>query len=80
MESDLRDASPLKHALEHIVHAVRRDGTTVGRRKHILVIGLSLLLPQNFGSLGRDADRPVGVFGFQRCFHDLKNTVRYCLN
>ena len=30
MESDLRDASPLQHSLQHIVHAVRRNGTAVG--------------------------------------------------
>ena len=30
MESDLRDAGPFQHTLEHIVDAVRGDGTAVG--------------------------------------------------
>ena len=52
VESDLRDASPLQHSLQHIVHTVRGNGATVGRGEHIGVIGLSLLLPQNFDCLG----------------------------
>ena len=52
MESDRRDACPFQHALEHIVDAVRGDGTAVGRGKHILVIGLAFLLPQDFNRLG----------------------------
>ena len=59
MESYLRDACPLQYPLQHIVHTVRGDGTAVGRREHIGVIGLSLLLPQDFDCLGRDADCPV---------------------
>ena len=31
MKSDLRDAGPLQYPLQHVVHAVRGDGTTVGR-------------------------------------------------
>ena len=38
MESDLRDASPLQHTLQHIVHTIRGDGTAVGRGKHVGVI------------------------------------------
>ena len=30
MESDLRDAGPFQHTLQHIVDAVRGDGTAVG--------------------------------------------------
>ena len=71
VESDLRDTSPFQYPLQHIVHAVRGDGAAVERREHIGVIGLALLLPQDFDCLGRDADRPVGVLRFQRCFHDL---------
>ena len=67
VESDLRDACPFQHSLEHIVDAVRGDGAAVGRGKYIGVIGLSLLLPQDFDCLRRDADRPAGVLGFQRC-------------
>ena len=76
VESDLRDASPFEDALEHIVDAVRGDGAAVGRGKHIGVVGLALLLPQDFDCLGRDANRPVGVLGFQRCFHDF--TIHSC--
>lgn len=42
MESDLRDTCPLQHPLQHIVHAVRGGGATIGRGEHISVIGLSL--------------------------------------
>ena len=66
VESDLRDASPLQHPLQHVVHTIRGDGAAVGRGEHILVIGLALLFPQDFDCLGRDAYRPVGVLGFQR--------------
>ena len=48
VEPDLRDASPLQHPLEHIVDAVRRDGTAVGRGEHIGVVGFGFLLFQNF--------------------------------
>ena len=67
MESDLRDARPFKHTLQHIVHAVRGDGTAVGGREHMGVVSLAFLLPQDFDCLGRNADRSVGVLGFQRC-------------
>ena len=60
MKSDLRNASSLQNPLQHIVHTVRGDRAAVGRGKHILVIGLSLLLPQDFNGLGRDADRLPG--------------------
>ena len=76
VESDLRDACPLQYTLQHVVYTVRGDGTAVGGREYILVVGLSLLLPQDFDCLGRDADRPVGVLGFQGCFYDL--TVNSC--
>ena len=66
MESDLRDTSPFQNTLQHIVDAVRGDGASIGRGEHILVIGLALLLPQDFDCLGRDAYCPVGVFSFQR--------------
>ena len=61
VESDLRDACSLQHTLQHIIHTVRGDGTTIGRREHILVISFTLLLPQDFDYLGRDADSPVGI-------------------
>ena len=48
MESDLGDACPFEDALQHIVDTVRRDGTAVRRRKHILVVGFSFLFFQNF--------------------------------
>ena len=35
MESDLRDASPFKDSLEHIVHAVRGDGAAVGSHDNL---------------------------------------------
>ena len=44
IESDLRDACPLQNSLQHIVHAVRGDGPTVGGGEHILVMGLGFLL------------------------------------
>ena len=44
VESDLRDACPLQYTLQHIVDTVRRDGATIGRGKHILVMGLGFLL------------------------------------
>ena len=71
MESDLRDARSFEDTLQHIVDAVRGDGTTVGRGKHIGVVGLALLLPQDFDCLRRDTDGPVGVLGFKRRLHDL---------
>ena len=37
MESDLRDASPLQYTLQHVVDAVRGDGTAVGGREHISI-------------------------------------------
>ena len=37
MESDLRDASSFEDALQHIVDAVRGDGTAIGRGKHVNV-------------------------------------------
>ena len=70
VESDLRDASPFENTLQHIVDTIRRDGTAVGGREYILVVGLALLLPQDFDCLRRDADRPVGILGFQRRLHD----------
>ena len=76
VESDLWDACPFKDALEHVIDAVRGDGTAVRRGEHIGVIDFPLLLPQDFNRLGRDTDCPVGVLGFQRCFHDL--TVYSC--
>lgn len=63
VESDLRDARSFKHTLEHIVDAVRGDGTTVGRGKYILVIGFPFLFSQDFDCLRRDADCPVGILG-----------------
>ena len=48
MEPYLRDACPFQYPLEHIVHAVWRDGTAVGRREDVLVIRFCLLLFQNF--------------------------------
>ena len=48
VESDLRDARSLQHSFQHIVDTVRGDGTTIGRGKHIGVIGLAFLLPQDF--------------------------------
>ena len=39
MKSDLRDARSFQHPFQHIVHTVRGDGATVGRGKHIGVIG-----------------------------------------
>ena len=76
MAPNLRDASPLQNPFQHIVHTVRGDRAAVGRGKHIGVVGLSLLLPQDFDCLGRDAHRPVGVLGFQRRFHDF--TIHSC--
>ncbi len=76
VKSDLRDASPFQHSLQHIVDTVRGDGATVGRREYIGVIGFLFLLSQDFDCLGRDAHRPVGILGFQRRFHDL--TVHSC--
>ena len=43
VKSDLRDACSFEDALQHIVNAVRGDGTAVGGREHILVIGFPLL-------------------------------------
>ena len=48
MESDLWDASPFEDTLEHIVDAIWGDGSAVGGRKHILVMGLGFLLFENF--------------------------------
>ena len=48
VESDFRDTSPFQHSLEHIVDAVRGDGAAVGRGENIGIMGLSLLIPQNF--------------------------------
>ena len=76
MESDLRDTCSFQHPLQHIIDAVRRDGATVRRREHIGVVGLALLLSQDFDCLRRNADCPVGILGFQRCFHDL--TIHSC--
>ena len=39
VESDLRDTCSLQHPFQHIVHAVRGDGTTVGGWEYILVVG-----------------------------------------
>ena len=47
VESDLRDASPFQHPLEHVVYTVRGDGATVGGGEYILVIGLGFLLFEN---------------------------------
>ena len=48
MESDLVDTCPFKYPLQHIVDAVRRDGTTVRGGEHIGVIGFLFLFFQNF--------------------------------
>ena len=48
VESDLRNACPFQHPLQHIIDTVRRDGTTVRRGKHIGVIGFGFLLFENF--------------------------------
>lgn len=48
VEPNLRDACPFENTLQHVVHAVRGDGATIGRGKHILVISLSLLFLQDF--------------------------------
>ena len=47
VESDLRDAGPLQHPLQHVVHTIRGDGAAVGGGQHILVVGLGFLLFQN---------------------------------
>ena len=52
VESDLGDASSLQHSLQHIIDAVRGNGAAVGGWKHIGVIGLALLFPQDFDCLG----------------------------
>ncbi len=44
VESDFRDACPCQYSFEHIIHAVGRDRTAVGRGEYILVIGLGFLL------------------------------------
>ena len=48
MESDLGNTGPFKYPLQHIVDAVRRDGTTVRGGEHIGVIGFLFLFFQNF--------------------------------
>ena len=48
VKSDLRDACSCQHTLEHIVHAVRRDGASVGGGEDVFVIGFLFLLFQNF--------------------------------
>ena len=48
MESDLWDTCPCQYSLEHIVDAVRRDWSSVWGREDIHIIGLGLLLFQNF--------------------------------
>ena len=48
VESDLRDSGSLQNPLQHIVHTIRRDGASVGRGKHILVMGFVFLLLENF--------------------------------
>ena len=48
VESNLWDACPRQHSFQHVVHAIRRDGAAVGGGEDVLVIGLALLLPQNF--------------------------------
>ena len=52
VESELRDASSLQHSLEHVVDAVRGDGSAIGRGKHIPVIDFPFLFPQDFDCLG----------------------------
>ena len=48
VESYFRNTRSLQHSLEHIVHAVRGDGTAVGGGEHILVVGFGFLLLENF--------------------------------
>ena len=48
MESDLGNTGPFKYPLQHIVDAVRRDGTVVRGGEHIGVIGFLFLFFQNF--------------------------------
>ena len=51
VESDLRDTRPLQYTLQHIVDAVRGDRSAIERRKHIGVISLALLFPQDIDRL-----------------------------
>ena len=44
VESDLRYTCSSEDSFEHIVHAVRGDGTAVGGREDVLVIRLCFLL------------------------------------
>ena len=48
MEPNLRDASPLQYPLQHIVDAVWGDGSAVGGREYILVVGFGFLIFENF--------------------------------
>ena len=48
VESDFRDASPFEDTLEHIVDAIWGDGSAVGGREYILVVGLDFLRFENF--------------------------------
>lgn len=74
VEPDFRDTCPFQHPFQHIVHTVRGDGTAVGGREHILVIGFPFLLPQDFDCLGRDppnygdADSVLGLL--YECFNE----------
>ncbi len=48
VESDLGNPRPFQHPLQHIVHAVRGDGSAVGGGEYVLVMGLGFLLFQDF--------------------------------
>ena len=48
VESDLWNTSPFEDTLQHIVDAVRGDGTAVRGGKHIDIIGFAFLFFQNF--------------------------------
>ena len=70
MEGDFLQTCPFQHSLEHVQDAVRGYGASGWGREDVFTGGSLLHLPQQFYRVGSYRDVAVGVFCFQRCFHN----------
>ena len=73
---NLRQSRALEDAIEHILYAVRGDGTAVRRGEDVGVAGFLLLRFQHFHRAVAQGDRAVGVLRLERRLHDLAVDAR----
>ena len=72
VEADAGQSRPLQHPVQHVVHAVRRDGAAGGRGEHIVAAPMGFHLCQHCHRVLRDAAVAVA------CFFAIAVTSLFC--